>query len=185
MPVRRRMHLSPERVFRKIDECNFFLEQMQERQQNENQFSFCLSAFLTALASVAWFIPMAESDPGRRRRLKGQIARLEQTHPDLTYLLNARDAEVHREGVAIRVRFGMKFPTTATGFRFPRSRLTSRRFEGRFAVSRFERPRSPLSVSLHRDTWRFEDRPIGDIVNICAACLNLLSATVRQAFAQP
>lgn len=92
--VRRKTPIAPKRVLKKVGECHFFLELMQQHEHEEKEFTYCLSAFLTALQSVASLTPMA--DPQRQRQLKSVIERLIKTHPNLEYLLNARDVEAAR-----------------------------------------------------------------------------------------
>lgn len=180
MPSRKKTSTKPERVLKKVAECKFFLDQMEQRENEEDEFAFCLSAFLSALQSVAWLLPMADSK--RREQLRRQIEQLENTHPDLKYLLNARDAEVHREGVAITLSFGSSLSLRQREFRFPSSRFHGR-FEGRFARPRFQSPRAqPIYQRSYRHSWRFQDYPLGNIVEICRDCLDTLVTLVPGAF---
>jgi hypothetical protein len=179
---RKHLQISPERVRKKIAECNFFLAQMHERQHDESEFSFCLSAFLAALSSVAWLAPMAAPDLKRRKQLRREIEHLAKTHADLRYLLSARHAEVHRDGVAITISFGTTLPAKHAGFRFPNSRFRGR-LEGRFAHSRFQRPwAQAVYRPMHLHTWRFVEYPLRNIVEICRDCLNALNLVLIQAF---
>jgi len=176
MPPRRKTPISPRRVFKKVAACRFFLEQMQQHEDEENEFTYCLSAFLAALQSVAWLTPMA--DP----KLRSEIDQLVENHPDLKYLLNARHAELHRDGVSITMSFGSSLGTQPRGFRFPSSRFHSR-FEGRLARSRFH-PLWAQSIYQPRycHTWRFRDYPMENILQICRDCLDILEALVARTF---
>ncbi len=180
MPSRRKTPIAPERVLKKVAECNFFLEQMQQHEHEQDEFAYCLSAFLTALQSVAWVTPMA--DLKRGKQLRSEIEQLAKTHPDLKYLLNARGAEVHREGVALTMSFGSSLSPQQRGFRFPSSRFQGR-YEGRFAHARFQPPWSQsIYRPIYRHTWQFQDYPLRNIVAICRDCLNILNAVVTRTF---
>jgi hypothetical protein len=96
MADRPKLAISQQRIGGKLHECEFFLEHMEDCGSPE-EFGYYLSAFLAALATF--------TDLALRRkhgRHSNRVLRqLRKTAADLDFLLNARDVEVHRDGVRI------------------------------------------------------------------------------------
>jgi len=130
MPARKKLVVSRDRLLSKVAECRYFLQHMEQHQGNPNEFGFGLSAFLCAFKSVASLTPQIYPDPKRQKQFRNGINQLRDGHPDLNYLLNARDAEVHREGVKIVLVLNSFLKPRQKGFTFPSSRFTVGFVEG-------------------------------------------------------
>ncbi len=131
MPTRKKLVISDQQIKGKLAECNFFLEHM-EQSRDPQELGYYLSAFLSALATFTSLGLM-------RQHAKGVGRALEQPRKnssDLDLLLQARNVEVHREGVRLwlyRAPVGKRrVPASPLQGRFPSSRFQSRfpRFGG-------------------------------------------------------
>lgn len=171
--------IAPERVLKKIHEARFFFKKMEESSERAEEFGFYLSAFLSALKSVEYLAPLANKN--RRTQIRDEICQLRHNHPSLNYLLETRDAEVHREGVGIVLELGVARKLTEPSFIFPSARFKSRfegRFQGRFTQSRLGASQtSSVYRPVYRDAWYFRNYP-HEVVQTCRDSLDALAEQV-------
>ncbi len=173
MATRKKLVITPDRVRKKIRECLFYVEKMEEAANDPGEeFGFYLSAFLSSLKSIENLAPLA--DHKRQMEIRNEIRNLRNNHPPLNYLLTVRDAEVHREGVQIVMDLMAAFRRPQHGFTFPSARRRlegaarfQSRFESRFSV------RSSIYQPFYRHTWVFPDNA-QEVVHTCQDSLNLL-----------
>jgi hypothetical protein len=176
----RHVPVDPGRVLKKFRECGFFLQMMEQREQNEDEFGFCLSAFLTALKSLSDLIPMADRE--HKVQLRESIEIIKDDNPDLKYLLGARDAEVHRDGVTLQLSLSTSVRTIRDDSRFARSRLQPRPI-GRFHHVRLQsRYGQPHYETVYRHSWRFKDYPVHNITDMSRGCLDSFNPLIEQLF---
>ena len=93
--TRKPINISEERLKGKVSECEFFLERM-KGSSHVDEFGYFLSAFLSAFKSCVYL--------GLTRAGKNfaqELQRLRDKSHDVDCLLEARDVEVHREGIHI------------------------------------------------------------------------------------
>lgn len=176
MPARKKTPVTPRRVLNKIAECHYFLQRMDQHEEHPAEFGYCLSPFLSALRSVEWLAPMADSKD--RKQISNSIEQLKTARPDLNYLLNERDAEVRREGVKIVMTLAGSIRPVQCGFTFPSGRFSGR-FEGRFQRPRFQAPwTQEVYKPVYGYRWRSQDYPARDVVQVCRDSLNALEQLV-------
>jgi len=163
-------------VLQKVAACRFFLRGMEEHgrcEQPPEEFGFLLSAFLSALKSIEYLTPQV--NPSRRKQIEAAIEQLRVVRPELNFLLNAGDAEIHRKGVEVVLTIDCFAAEPA--FVLPGTRLRGR-LQGRFRL-RFGSSARPV----FRYRWRFQDsHDLSSVVEICRDSLNALALAVNQAF---
>jgi hypothetical protein len=173
--------ITPERVLRKIHEARFFLKKMEELSEQAEEFGFYLSAFLSALKSVEYLAPLANKS--RRTQIRDEICQLRHDHPSLNYLLETRDAEVHRQGVGIVLELGTARKLTAPSFIFPSARFKNRfegRFQGRFTRSRLGASKTTsVYQPVYYNAWHFLDYS-HEVVQTCRDSLDALANEVTK-----
>jgi hypothetical protein len=173
--------ITPQRVLKKIQEAGFFLKKMEQLNAQADEIGFYLSAFLSALKSVEYLAPLANKN--RRTQIRDEIYQLRHNHPSLNYLLETRDAEVHREGVEIVLELGAARKLTKPSFIFPSARFKSRfegRFQGRFTPSRLGASQtSSIYQPVYRDAWYFRDYS-HEVVQTCRDSLDALADRVAK-----
>jgi len=176
MAKRKRKLITPQRVLNKVEECRFFLRCMEQHEQEPEEFGYYVSAFLSALKTVEYLTPIAARQ--HQARVRKEIHQLKGARPDLNYLLNARDAEVHQEGVALVMTFNSPTQLQEPGFVFRSARFRGR-FEGRFR-SGFRLPKlKTIYEPVYRDRWWFRDF-LAPVVGVCRNCLDALEGLVNR-----
>ncbi len=97
---------NPSGVLEKINECGFFLDLMSsyEHSGQIKSLLYCLSAFLSAFRSIIFRLSGVTSHPpyvGAKTLLKAYL----QAHPQVTFLRDASNVEVHEDGVTVWPQF--------------------------------------------------------------------------------
>ena len=179
MSRRKKLQITPDRVRKKIEECSFFFRKMEETVDNPaDEFGFYLSAFLSSMKSIVDLAPLV--DKKRENQFRDELRQLREDHPSLNYLLEVRDAEVHREGVDIVMGFSTDLKLTERSFNFPTARF-KREYRSRFdprVTARFDvPPRSSIYRSTYNYVWTFRDNT-RDVVQTCRDSLNALRQQV-------
>jgi hypothetical protein len=147
MAARPKLTISEQRIRGKLLECEFFLERM-GRSRNPEEFGYYLSAFLAALATFTKLGLIRKYGRHAARALE----QLRKASPELDFLLEARDVEVHRDGVRIWLyrasQLWSRFTRFDPGLR-PRLALTQRR-QGPWTAYRYRSGfgGSPVPVNL-------------------------------------
>ncbi len=180
MRQRKKLHITSDRVRKKIEECSFFFRKMEETADNPaDEFGFYLSAFLCSMKSIVDLAPLV--DRKREKQFRDDIRQLRKNHPSLNYLLEVRDAEVHQEGANIVMGFSTDLKLTERSFNFPSSRFR-REYRSRFeprVTARFGVPaKSSISRSMYNYVWTFRDNT-RDVVQTCRESLNALRQQVN------
>jgi len=87
----------------KIEECEFFIRLAERHKTKPQEFGFYLSASLSAFYSILERLILTVLDrPLRKRKKRAEaLARLGLSSPEIAFLLDARNLEVHHEGVHI------------------------------------------------------------------------------------
>ena len=163
---------TPERVFDKVKECEFFLSLMQvyEQKQELDSFRFCVSAFLCAFRSIAYrLIGVTEHRVGREA--KQNVRAMLWACDDIAFLKGTTDLEVHGDGVKIWSRFKISV-SDATPGRWERPKEI---FPSRFG-SRYHKQ---LPTGVKFAGWIFEGRP-ANIVELFSATLAEIKKHVEQ-----
>src|SRR6266403_1279189 len=168
MSQRKKLHITPDRLRKKLEECSFFFRKMEETADNPaNEFGFYLSAFLCAIKSVVDLAPLV--DRNHERQVRGDLRQLQENYPSLKYLLAVRDAEVHQEGANIKMGVSTDLRLTERSFNFPSARFR-REYRSRFeprVTARFDVPvKSSIYRSMYNYVWTFRDNT-RDVVQTC------------------
>ncbi len=173
MAQREKLVVPAERLPNKMRECAFFLGCMEQHLQEPEVFGYYLSAFLSALKSIEYLTRSVGKDAAKK------VKALRQNNRGLDFLFDARDVEVHREGVAITMTIGSRIKPPETVFRLPRSRFETR-YESRFGSRFVPRWVDPVYQPLfsYGYTWQFADYPGRDIIALGRDCLAELKKTV-------
>jgi hypothetical protein len=183
---RKRAFITKPRVFRKIAECHFFLREMERRERYQSErpeeFGYNLSAFLSALRSVEWFGRLVVSK--RSSEIANRIGQLRQETHELDYLLNAGDAEVHREGVSVILTLASPVGPPRDSFTFP-SRRPGRKVQGRSDPPPCEPPSAWLYRPPDAYRWSFEDTRARAVVQACRIALEVLERLPRDELELP
>jgi len=173
--------IAPSRLLKKIGEAQFFLEKMRGSNESPQELGFYLSAFLSALKSIEYLAPLTSRD--RQAEIRKGISQLRDNHAALNYLLEARDAEVHREGVGLVLESLTTLKVSKPTFIFPSARFKGR-YEGRFQ-GRFEQPNlgqsqaSTVYRPVYRDVWYFENYR-REVVETCRDSFHALKTRVTK-----
>jgi hypothetical protein len=158
----------------KINECRFFLAEMVEREkqrERHQEFGYCLSAFLSAFRSVGYRLNGILGNA----RTKVLERELELLHPDIWFLLDMRNFEVHGDGPTVWPRFTL---TISPGSGRWASRW-SRRARPAFAASRFRPRLSTEGIKTKIIGWLFEGHP-KDVIDLCRESLDRLEDVARR-----
>lgn len=102
---------NPQRIFDKARECRYFLSEMSEHERagDTDKFMFSLSAFLKSFRSIAYrFYGVTEkqSDREQMKALEKQL----NDHPQIGFLIDRANLEVHGDGAVIWKRFNISVP---------------------------------------------------------------------------
>ena len=173
---RSRLNISLQRVQTKLDECDFFLDQLRDTHEPQ-AFAYQLSAFLAAFSTFVALSLIRRYPNGYKARLK----QLRKNSPAVDRLLEFRDVEVHREGIRIwgfNQSLGAipRFRGSLWGDLLLTPRHSSRfrsRFESRFPPrygSGMKRALERITPNPMRHSFLFEDSGT-DVIELCAAGL--------------
>ena len=175
---------STDAIWEKIAEARFFLERMTEAdaKSDHQPFGYYLSAFLNAFRSIAYrFFAFTARTQGRPAR--DQLRAKVQADGDLQFLTDARDVEVHQDGVTLVLvpKLGLgpadlvvnRWPDRFTKF-VPRTtfKYNDSKYD-KWPTRTVHQPRT-----LH---WRFGDRLGHDSITFCANAVDELERLVREA----
>jgi len=154
----------PERVFEKIEESRFFLARMADYEKRDQEFGYCLSAFLSGFKSI---VCRLERSVGRT--ILPTVRQRLHSDPDIDFLCRARDIEVHSNGLIV-------FPIYNIERGEPR---IPERWQSLWEppMRRFNpiHPRSRI-VQLG---WQFSDHPARNVIELCYDTLNSIEQIVR------
>lgn len=170
-------------IWEKVAEARFFLERMTDAdaKSDHQPFGYYLSAFLNAFRSIAYrafrFTARAHGRPARDK-LKAKV----EAAADLKFLTEARDVEVHQDGVTLVLvpKLGIgpadfvldRWPDRFTKF-VPRTTFKYDSKYNKWPTRTVHQPRT-----LH---WRFGDRLGHDSITFCAKAVDELERLVREA----
>ncbi len=161
------------RVWEKLRESRFFLTLMRDYEGDPEKFGFCLSAFLSAFRSIAYRLARYTKITQGVQARNGLMALLG-SQPDIAFLTQARNVEVHEDGVVISRMFSYSFADS-----------DPERWRSRWDPwpNRWESRPGPPQVQLRHRWWQFANRTAQDLVDLCSACLNETEEIVRQTLA--
>lgn len=160
-----------ERALEKVEEGRFFLTLMKINRKTPQQFGYCLSAFLSAFKSAFERLKTTVGDEHIRRRAANAVRNLRQSRPDVDFLMEARNAEVHREGVKIELEW--QTPSVTPERWWSRFNPPWARSESRFNPRWGRAEGHPVAV------WKFSDRRTADVITLCKNSLNALEDLIQ------
>jgi hypothetical protein len=169
---------NPDRVFDKVRECRFFLEQMTayERTQEIDKFLYCVSGFLSAFRTVAYrMYGVIENKKGKqaRRALQNRL----HIHPEIGFLIQRSNVEVHEDGVLVYPRFIVQVTASIPDRWKSKWAADNSKWQSRF-TSRFDDV-----VGVRRAPgWQFAGNP-KNLVDLCCDALTAMEECAQQALA--
>jgi hypothetical protein len=158
----------PERVFDKVNECQFFLVLMAESEKEPEKFMYFLSAFLSAFRSVCYRlfgVVGKQRGPAGKAALRSQL----DSNARIAFLSGRRDTEVHSDGVKVWQRYNLQFSDSMNAAEPSRWTRVYERWSSRFK----DGPRV-----MYLD-WHF-DGDNSNIIELCHDALNDLENIARQ-----
>lgn len=162
---------NPNGVKYKIAECRYFLDAMIEREKGETdvarilEFGYNLSAFMSAFRSIIFRLRGVAG----RSRSRLVWAELETSHPEVVFLKEMTDFEVHGDGPTVLPHCTVKIDSSVHvggSSRWP-SRLGSRFGAGRFHPLRSRHGK----ISTNITGWYFKGAP-HDVIELCKNSLD-------------
>ena len=165
---------TPERVHDKLAESRYFLEQMakHEKDLDPEEFLFCLSAFLSAFRSTAYRLyGVTENMRGAaaKQRLREQLHH----HPDIGFLIERGNVEVHSDGARVWKRYMPHYEHPVPSNRGSRFDREAERFHSRFKV-----PNRGLTVASTVVDWQFHENP-KSLIDLGQSAVNAMEEHVR------
>jgi hypothetical protein len=169
---------NPDRVFDKVRECRFFLEQMAnyEKAQDIDKFLFCVSAFLSAFRTVAYrLFGVTQNRKGRPASLALQDQL--HTHAEIGFLIQRAIVEIHSDGVMVYPRLTVhvtaSIPDRWKSKWVPDTNKWQSRFTSRYGDV----------VGVRRAPgWQFGGNP-KNLIELCSDALNAMEECARQSLA--
>jgi hypothetical protein len=172
---------NPQRILDKARECRYFLSEMSEHERagDTDKFIFSLSAFLKSFRSIAYRlygITENQSDRDQMKALEKQL----NDHPQIGFLIDRANLEVHGDGAVIWKRFNISVSDDMQQ-KYP-PRLQSRfggptRWMPRFR-SRFEPVTVPTQTVAGSD-WQFAGNS-GGLLDLCRNGLDEIEELVKK-----
>lgn len=163
------------RVWEKVRESRFFLTLMTDHEGEPEKFGFCLSAFLSAFRSIAYQL-IRYTKITRGQQAKEGLKGLLDSRPNIDFLKQARDVEVHQDGVTILRTFS-----------FPVSEAIPERWRSRWdpKPGRWDSRSAPARTQLRHRGWQFADHTAHDVIGLCSHSMDEVEEIVRQTLAIP
>jgi hypothetical protein len=166
---------TPERVYDKIKECQFFVARMADYEQSADSpehFLYCISAFLSAFRTVAYRLYGVTKT---RRGKAAQVALRHQlhAHSQIGFLLSKSNVEIHEDGVRVWQRYNVNIGESMQwreSSRWNRNNdRWSSRVEGRY----------PVQTTVTVKDWQFEGNQ-SNLIILCHDALAEMENFVRQ-----
>lgn len=158
-------HVTLERALEKVDEARFFLARMEDHGGNWPEFGYYLSAFLSAFRSIHYRLCCL----GAGDRVKC----LSDSDKEVNFLIQARDAEVHKEGVGIVLTVASAGPWAHSPWGPSPWRASPWRAS----------PWDDDDPENVRKLWKFKEG-YKDVVNLGRHCLQVTEALVQRISAE-
>jgi hypothetical protein len=169
---------NPDRVFDKVRECRFFLEQMAnyETAQDIDKFLYCLSAFLSAFRTVAYRLyGVTENRKGNPASLTLQNQL--HTHAEIGFLIQRSNVEAHEDSVVVHKRFTVHVTASIPDRWKSKWAPDTNKWQSRFSS------RDGDVVGVRRAPgWQFAGNP-KNLIELCHDALNAMEECARQALA--
>jgi hypothetical protein len=174
---------NPQRVVEKMDECRFFLVQMAEYEKafDTEKLLHCLSAFLGAFRTVVnrlTGVTESRNGPVAKQALWCKL----NLNPDIEFLLDRRNAEVHSDGAVIYQRFSVQVAEP-----LPRRWQSTLYRRTTWHCSSpwddpWQSPSQEAVVTRQFTGWQFAENP-KNLIELCHDALNALEEFYRQTVA--
>ena len=165
----------PEGVFEKVRESRHFLAQVanHENDPTPGEFLTSLSAFLSAFRTIGnrlCGVVRHKHGKAKAQWLNGQL----KNHPEIGFLIEQRDIEVHGNGATVFPRFAIHPAPLASQLRNKYNDRYADRFASRFA---------PAGVGIRFiGGWQFAGNP-KNLIELGHDALDAMEVVIRQALA--
>ena len=165
---------NPDRVFDKVRECRFFLEQMamHDGAHDIDKFLYSLSAFLSAFRTVAYRLyGVTENRKGKSasRAVQDQL----HTHAEIGFLIQRSNVEAHEDGVLVYPRFTVRVTASIPNRWKSKWAPNTSKWQSRF-TSRYDDV-----VGVRRAPgWQFAGNP-KNVADLCSDALTSMEECAR------
>jgi hypothetical protein len=170
---------NPDRVAEKILECRYFLSLMAEHElaMNIEKFMYCVSAYLSSFRTIIYRLAGVTNTCKGKAAQDKLWAQLE-SREDVWFLKDATDLEVHGDGPKIWQHYTVNVSNSVARGKSG-TRLTSRRFVGRFRGGRFSSGNEVHQSRGSTKHWQFEGHP-KNLFELCRTSLDEMEALFRK-----